>query len=106
MALDQESFDILLPTLQRFIQERLVPAENYLEEHDDVPADIVEDMKEMGLFGLSIPEEFGGLGLSMAEEVRLAMLFGESLDRMLPPDQDDQAVEEVAARHGVQLAKP
>ena len=53
MALDTESFDILLPTLQRFIQERLVPAENYLEEHDEVPADIVEDMKEMGLFGLS-----------------------------------------------------
>jgi acyl-CoA dehydrogenase len=44
MALDKESFDILLPTLQRFIQERLVPAENYLEEHDEVPADIVEDM--------------------------------------------------------------
>ena len=47
MALDTESFDILLPTLQRFIQERLVPAENYLEEHDEVPADIVEDMKEI-----------------------------------------------------------
>jgi acyl-CoA dehydrogenase len=78
MALDQESFDILLPTLQRFIQERLVPAENHLEEHDEVPADIVEDMKEMGLFGLSIPEEFGGIGLSMSQEVQVAYEIGRT----------------------------
>lgn len=78
MALDKESFDILLPTLQRFIQERLVPAENHLEEHDEVPADIVEDMKEMGLFGLSIPEEFGGIGLSMRQEVQVAYEIGRT----------------------------
>ena len=78
MALDQESFDLLLPTLQRFIQERLVPAENHLEEHDEVPADIVEDMKEMGLFGLSIPEEFGGIGLSMSQEVQVAYEIGRT----------------------------
>ena len=78
MALDKESFDILLPTLQRFIQERLVPAENHLEEHDEVPADIVEDMKEMGLFGLSIPEEFGGIGLSMSQEVQVAYEIGQT----------------------------
>ncbi len=78
MALDKESFDILLPTLQRFIQERLVPAENYLEEHDEVPADIVEDMKAMGLFGLSIPEEFGGIGLSMCQEVQVAYEIGKT----------------------------
>lgn len=78
MALDQESFDILLPTLQRFIQERLMPAEGYLEEHDDVPQDIVEDMKEMGLFGLSIPEEFGGIGLSMSQEIQVAYEMGKT----------------------------
>ncbi len=78
MALDSESFDILLPTLQRFIRERLVPAENHLEEHDEVPADIVEDMKTMGLFGLSIPEEFGGIGLSMSQEVQVAHEIGKT----------------------------
>lgn len=78
MALDTESFDLLLPTLQRFIQERLVPAENHLEEHDEVPADIVEDMKAMGLFGLSIPEEFGGIGLSMSQEVQVAYEMGRT----------------------------
>jgi acyl-CoA dehydrogenase len=78
MALDTESFDLLLPALQRFVRERLVPAENHLEEHDDVPADIIEDMKEMGLFGLSIPEEFGGIGLSMSQEVQVAFEMGKT----------------------------
>src|SRR5690606_30210996 len=60
MALDQETFQLLLHSVQRFVLERLVPAEDYLEEHDEVPDDIVNDMKELGLFGLSIPEEYGG----------------------------------------------
>ena len=78
MALDTESFDILLPTIQRFVLERLVPAENYLEEHDEVPADTIEDMKEMGLFGLTVPEEFGGIGLSVAQEVLVNYELGRT----------------------------
>jgi len=78
MALDSESFDILLATIQRFVRERLVPAENAVEEHDEVPADIVQDMKDMGLFGLSIPEAYGGIGLSMAQECRVAYELGHT----------------------------
>ena len=78
MALDQESFDILLPTIQRFIRERLMPAENHLEEHDEVPADIIEDMKDMGLFGLTVPEEFGGIGLSVSQEVLVNYELGRT----------------------------
>jgi acyl-CoA dehydrogenase len=78
MALDNESFDLLLATVQRFIRDRLVPAENTVEELDDVPADIVADMKEMGLFGLSIPEQYGGIGLSMSQECRVAYEFGQT----------------------------
>jgi acyl-CoA dehydrogenase len=78
MALDQESFDLLLPTVQRFVRERLVPAENHVEEHDEVPAAIVEDMKAMGLFGLSIPEEYGGIGLSMSQECEVAYEIGQT----------------------------
>ena len=78
MPLDAESFDILLPTIQRFIQERLVPAENHLEEHDEVPADIIEDMKEMGLFGLTVPEAFGGIGLSVSQEVLVNYELGRT----------------------------
>ena len=72
MALDTESFELLRATVQRFILERLIPAENHLEEHDEVPLDIVQDMKDMGLFGLTVPEEFGGIGLSVSQEI-----FGE-----------------------------
>lgn len=78
MALDQETFQLLKDSVQRFIRERLVPAEDYIEEHDDVPADIVDDMKELGLFGLSIPEEFGGIGLSMAQECEVAYELGHT----------------------------
>ncbi|MCD8515162.1 MAG: acyl-CoA dehydrogenase family protein [Burkholderiaceae bacterium] len=78
MALDAESFDILLPTLQRFIRERLVPAESHLEEHDEVPADIIEDMKAMGLFGLTVPEAYGGIGLSVSQEVEVNHALGRT----------------------------
>ncbi len=78
MALDAESFDLLLATVQRFIRERLIPAENHLEEHDEVPADIIEEMKEMGLFGLTVPEEFGGIGLSVSQEVRVNYELGRT----------------------------
>ncbi len=78
MALDAESFDLLLSTVQRFVAERLVPAENHLEEHDEVPADIVEDMKEMGLFGLTVPEEYGGIGLSVSQEVLVNFELGRT----------------------------
>jgi acyl-CoA dehydrogenase len=78
MALDNESFDILLATVQRFIREQLVPAENHLEEHDEVPPALVEAMKELGLFGLTVPEEFGGIGLSASQEVQVNFELGQT----------------------------
>lgn len=78
MALDQESFSILKSSVQRFVAERLVPAENDVEEQDEVPADIIADMKELGLFGISIPEEHGGIGLSMAQECEVAFELGQT----------------------------
>lgn len=78
MAIDNESFELLLASLQRFVRERLIPAENAVEEYDEVPADIVQDMKDMGLFGLSIPEAYGGIGLSMEQECRVAYEIGHT----------------------------
>jgi acyl-CoA dehydrogenase len=78
MALDTESFELLLATVQRFILERLIPAENHLEEHDEVPLDIVQDMKDMGLFGLTVPEEFGGIGLSVSQEILVNYELGRT----------------------------
>lgn len=78
MSLDNETFQLLKDSVQRFVRDRLVPAENDVEEHDEVPVDIVADMKELGLFGISIPEEFGGIGLSMAQECVVAYELGQT----------------------------
>ncbi|HSV54288.1 MAG TPA: acyl-CoA dehydrogenase family protein [Burkholderiaceae bacterium] len=78
MALDSTSFEILLASVQRFIREQLIPNENHIEEFDEVPTHLVSAMKELGLFGLSIPEEYGGSGLSMAQECRVIREFGQT----------------------------
>jgi acyl-CoA dehydrogenase len=78
MALDSESFDLLLDTVRRYVAERLRPLEARVGEEDEVPAEVVAEMREMGLFGLSIPEEYGGLGLTMGEEVRVARELGRT----------------------------
>ena len=78
MALEPEVFNALLDTVRRFVAERLRPLEAHVAEEDEVPDEIVREMREMGLFGLSIPEEYGGLGLTMSEEVRLALEFGRT----------------------------
>ncbi len=78
MALDIESFELLLATVQRFVRDRLEPAEDILEDSDEVPADIVRDMKELGLFGLTVPEEYGGIGLSMSQEVLVNYELGRT----------------------------
>lgn len=69
--MDAETFGLLKDQLARYVDERLIPAEDAVEEGDDIPADIVAEFKAMGLFGLSIPESHGGLGLTMAEEAAL-----------------------------------
>lgn len=78
MPLDPDTFALLKSSVRSFVQQRLVPAENEVEEHDEVPAAIVADMKELGLFGLSIPEAYGGIGLSMAEECEVAYELGQA----------------------------
>lgn len=71
MIRDPEILEALLDSVRRFVRERLVPAEEEVAETDEIPAAIVQEMRELGLFGLTIPEEYGGLGLTMEEEVRV-----------------------------------
>jgi len=78
MPLDPETFDALIDTVRRFVTDRLRPLEAAVEEADALPADVLRDMREMGLFGLSIAEEHGGLGLTMSEEARVAIEFGRT----------------------------
>ncbi|PZR89540.1 MAG: acyl-CoA dehydrogenase [Stutzerimonas stutzeri] len=78
MALDADTFKLLLETVTRFVNERLIPREVEVVETNSIPDDVVKGMKELGLFGLSIAEEFGGLGLSMEEEVRVVFELGRA----------------------------
>ena len=78
MALEPELFDALIDTVRRFVAERLRPLEAEVEAADAIPDAIVEEMKALGLFGLSIAEEHGGLGLTMAEEARVAIELGRT----------------------------
>jgi len=71
MIRDAETHQILLNTIARFVRERLVPAEEEVAETDQIPKAILEEMKAVGLFGLTVPEEFGGFGLTMEEEVEV-----------------------------------
>src|SRR3546814_18570529 len=68
MALDPETFDALIEAVRRFVAERLRPLEAQVEDEDAVHEAIVAEMRGLGLFGLSIAEAYGGLGLTMAEE--------------------------------------
>ena len=78
MAYDQETRDALIEMVRRFVDEQCKPNEALVSETDEVPQSIVDGMKELGLFGISIPEEYGGLGLNMEEEVLVALELGQT----------------------------
>lgn len=76
MSLDPTTFAALLSTVRRFVRERLVPIENQVAEFGSIPEAIIRQMRELGLYGLSIPGSYGGLGLNMEEEVRVVFELG------------------------------
>lgn len=78
MIRDPDTLNRLLDAVARFVRERLVPNEERIAEEDAIPAEIVDEMRAMGLFGLSCPEEYGGLGLTMEEEVMVAFELGHT----------------------------
>jgi acyl-CoA dehydrogenase len=78
MIRDVETLNQLLDAVNRFVRERLVPAEALVAETDEIPDDISNEMKALGLFGLTIPEAYGGLGLTMEEESLVIMAMGQT----------------------------
>ena len=78
MIRDQETLNVLLETVSRYVKERLIPNENIVAETDQIPEDIQQEMKELGMYGMTIPEEYGGLGLTMEEEVAMTMEIGKA----------------------------
>jgi acyl-CoA dehydrogenase len=76
VAYDAETRDQLIEMVRRFAAERLRPIEAQVAEQDAIPDDVLEEMKALGLYGLSIPEEYGGLDLSMEDECLVAIELG------------------------------
>jgi acyl-CoA dehydrogenase len=78
MIRDADTLSALTGTVARFVRERLIPNEALVADTDAIPSDLVAEMKALGLFGLSIPEDYGGLGLTMEEEVCVALELGRT----------------------------
>ncbi|GAB1258750.1 acyl-CoA dehydrogenase family protein [Aurantivibrio plasticivorans] len=78
MIRDQEFLNQILDTVSRFVRDRLIPLEAQVAEEYKIPDDVVQEMKDLGFFGLTIPEEYGGMGLTMEEEVLVAFELGKT----------------------------
>ena len=74
-GMDPETFEMFAEQLDRYVKERLIPAEPDLIENDRIAPDIIEEMQEMGLFGISVPEEYGGAGLNISQYARVINLM-------------------------------
>jgi len=72
----QAEFDQLLDLLRAFIRREVMPAEAGIDESDEIPARLITQAKEMGLYGYALPTEYGGLGLSVEQQVRVTIELG------------------------------
>lgn len=68
-GMDPEIFDAFIDQLKRYVRERLIPAEADVIANDRIPEDILQEMRDMGLFGITIPEEFGGAGMNVSQYI-------------------------------------
>lgn len=71
--MDDADFAQVLAELDRFVRAEVIPRETEMDDDDVMPSSLREQAAAMGLFGFALPEEYGGLGLSMAQEVELVM---------------------------------
>ena len=78
MTLDVETRDQLIAGVRRFVVDRLRPLEARVAEDDAIPEAVIGEMRALGLYGLSIPESYGGLALSMEDECRVAIELGHA----------------------------
>jgi acyl-CoA dehydrogenase len=75
-AVDDDDFQQILAQTRQFIRSAVVPREQEILATDQVPDDLRNQAKDMGLFGYAIPQEWGGLGLDITQDIELAMEFG------------------------------
>jgi acyl-CoA dehydrogenase len=73
---DAEDFRQIKDAVRQLVREEVVPLEERIEDEDRIPDELRAQIAAMGLFGYALPEEYGGLGVSMSEDVELAIEFG------------------------------
>ena len=78
MAFDAETRAALIEQVRRFVTETCVPVEAQVGEEDAVPKHVIDEMKALGLFGIAVPEQYGGLDLDMETECLVAMELGKT----------------------------
>jgi acyl-CoA dehydrogenase len=71
-----DDFQEILAATRHFVRSVVVPRESEISESDQIPDDLREQARQMGLFGYAIPQEWGGLGLDIAQDVELALELG------------------------------
>lgn len=76
MIRDTESLNLFLTSVEKFVRDVLIPIEEQVDAEEKVPEDILQQMKDMGFYGLTVPEEYGGLGMTMEEEAHILMKIG------------------------------
>lgn len=75
-SMESQDFADVLTAVRAFVRDQVVPREEEIEESDAIPEALRRTSRDMGLFGYALPEEYGGLGLSLSEEVRLVFEIG------------------------------
>jgi acyl-CoA dehydrogenase len=75
-AVDDDDFQQILAATREFVRTAVMPREQEILATDQVPDDLRNQAKDMGLFGYAIPQEWGGLGLDITQDVELAMELG------------------------------
>ncbi|MEQ1508792.1 MAG: acyl-CoA dehydrogenase family protein [Sphingopyxis sp.] len=67
--MDADIFEAFLVSLKRYVRERLIPAEADVIANDRIPDHILDEMRDMGLFGITIPVEYGGAGMTISQYI-------------------------------------
>lgn len=78
-GMDEDVFDQFIDQLKRYVRERLIPAEEDVIANDRIPDDLIDEMRAMGLFGLTTPEEYGGSGMNVPQYVETIRVLSYAL---------------------------
>lgn len=78
-GMDSEVFGQFINQLKRYVRERLIPAEEDVIRQNAIPEDILREMRDMGLFGLTMPEEYGGAGMNTSQYIETIRVLSYAL---------------------------